>query len=178
MPLVENRYADALADIAVKSGNIELFKEQARLILSLYDTQEDLKTLLTSHEVDSTVKKNIIKSIFKDNTRNELVNFLLLLVDKGRVSHLPGIIKEFEKMANDRSNVLTMKIISASPLEDKQINRIKEKYRNIYNAVSVSADIKVDSSLLGGVKVVVDDKVFDGTVKGRLEELRKMIVKI
>ena len=178
MPLVESRYADALTSIAVESGKIDLFKEQTKWILSLYDTQEDFKSLLTSHEVDPTVKKNVIKSIFKDNIRNELVNFLMLLIDKGRISHLPGILKEFERLANERSNVLTMKIISAYPLEDKQINSIKEKYKNTYKAASVVADIEVDGSLLGGVKVIIGDKVFDGTVKGRLEELKQMIVKI
>lgn len=176
MPLVESRYAEALIDISAQRNAVEAFQQELRWIVSVFNGYSDLKSFILSPEVDISVKKELIKNIFNGRVRVELVNFLMLLLDKGRVKYLPGILEEFDRLADERKNVLSMKIISAVPIEDWQIDRIKERYRDIYNAVSVKADTEIDRSLTGGVKVKIGDKVYDGTVKGRLEGLKQLIV--
>jgi len=54
----------------------------------------------------------------------------MLLVDKERFENIRGIVEEYFRLADERKNILNMTIISAFPLEDVQINRIKEKYKN------------------------------------------------
>jgi len=176
MPLVESRYAEALVGISEQCKAIGAFRQELQWIVNIYNSQEDFRNFLLSQKVDKNAKKDVVKNIFSGRIRSELLNLLMLLIDKGRVMLVPGIAKEFDRLADQKEKVLTMKIISAVPLEDEQVNKIKEKYRSMYNASSVKAELEIDNSLIGGVKVKIGDKVFDGTVKSQLEELRQMIV--
>ena len=68
-----------------------------------------------------------------------------------------------------------MAILSPFPLDTPQIDRITEKFRSLHGAASVKAEVKVDTSLIGGVKVVIGDKVTDGTAAGRLKALKELL---
>jgi len=61
-------------------------------------------------------------------------------------------VEEYFRLADERKNILNMTIISAFPLEDVQINRIKEKYKKLYNKTDVKAKLIIDKSLIGGSK--------------------------
>ena len=177
MPIIERRYAEALVNIAEQSASIDSYQDEFRNIVEIFDTHPDFKVFLLNPEFKSDIKKEVIRNIFSNSVRIELVNFLMLLIDKGRMKLLPGIFDEFSKLADKKKNLLNMTIISASSLEESQINEIKEKYRKLYNAYYVKADIEIDVGLIGGVKVRIGDKVTDGTIKGRLESLKHLLVK-
>jgi F-type H+-transporting ATPase subunit delta len=90
---------------------------------------------------------------------------------------VPQIYQQFIRLALERANILEVKIISAVPLEDRQIEAIKEKFGKMFNASAVKEIITVDSSLIGGVKVIIGDKVFDGSIKGRIDSLKELVSK-
>lgn len=175
MPLVEKRYAEALVDIAAQAAALDEYQQQLGTIAGLFGGQPEFRVFLLNPEVKSEDKKRAIKSIFSGKIENELFNFLMLLIDKGRIGYLKGISREFEKLADERKNVLNMTIISALPLDKDQIDQISEKYRKLYNAYSVKAVVETDKGLIGGVKVKIGDKVIDGSVKGRIEGLKELL---
>lgn len=176
MSLVDKRYAEALVNISVQKNKIESFQEDLKWIVNIYNTQLDLKLLFLNPQVKVEVKKEMVEQLFRDQIEPDLLNFLKVLIDKGRINFLPSIVDEYNKLADKYKNVLNMTIISAAPIGEMQINSIKEKYRILYNATSVKASMETDTSLIGGVQVRIGDKVIDGTVKGRLESLRQYLV--
>jgi F-type H+-transporting ATPase subunit delta len=175
MPLVERRYAEALVNISVQSGAIDEFQQEFESVVTLFKEQPDFKLFLLNPKVEIESKKEIVKKLFSDSLKAEMVSFLLLLLDKGRIKFLQGIYDEFSKMADYKRNVLNLTVISASTIGEKQINEIKEKYKTIYNASSVTLKVEIDKTQLGGVKVKIGDRVVDGTIKGRLEGLRHLL---
>jgi F-type H+-transporting ATPase subunit delta len=177
MPLVERRYAEALVDISVQNGAIEAFQGEFQSVVSVYDTQPDFKLFLLNPEIRTEVKKDIMKKLFSSRLKGEMVSFLMLLLDKGRIKFLPGIFEEFVKLADKKKNVLDMTIIAAAPIGDKQVDEIKQKYIKLYKASSAKVKIEVDGNLIGGVKVKVGDRVTDGSIKGRLEALKDILIK-
>lgn len=177
MPLVERRYAEALVNISVQGGAIDAYQQEFQTVVTLFKEQSDFKLFLLNPEIRTEVKKDIVKKIFSLSLKVEMVNFLLLLLDKGRIKFLPGIFDEFTKMADRKKNVLNMTIISAAPVEDKQINEIKVKYMKLYNASAVKLSVEIDNKQIGGIKVKIGDSVVDGTVKGRLEGLKDLLLR-
>lgn len=181
MPLVDRRYAEALVEIAEEAGDMEQFQYELSLITDIYKKQPDFRLFLINPEVKIDTKKDILKNIltniFSKNLKPEIFKFLMLLLDKGRIRNLPGINDEFIKLADNRRNTLNITIISAAKLEEDQIARIKEKYGKEYRASRVKANIEIDQSLIGGVKVKIGDKVIDGSVKGRLESIKELLIK-
>lgn len=175
MPLIERRYAEALVNISVQGGAIDTYQQEFQTVVTLFKEQSDFKLFLLNPEIRTDVKKEIVKKLFNNNLKSEMVNFLMLLLDKGRIKFLPGIYDEFTKLADKKKNVLNMTIISAAAVEDKQINEIKGKYKKIYNASDVKLDVEIDSKQIGGIKVKIGDRVVDGTIKGRLEGLKDLL---
>lgn len=176
MPLVERRYAEALADISGKAGETDKFLEELRFITEVMDFQPDFRAFLLNPEMKANSKKELIENCFKSRIKDELVNFLKLLIDKGRIGHLSGILKEFTIITDKRRNILDITIISAIPLEKNQVDMIGEKMRQDYNASGIKTIVQIDSNLIGGVKVKIGDKIIDGTLKGRLEMLRETLI--
>lgn len=177
MPLIERRYAEALVDIAEKHGAIDAYQKELQFVADIYNQNGDFRFLLINPQIKVDEKKEIVKKIFSGSLMDNMINFLMLLIDRGRIRNLPGMLDEYIKLADERKNILSMTITSAAPLEEGQVNEIKDKYRKAYNALDVKVDIAVDESLVGGIKVQIGDKVIDGTVKGRLESLKELLLK-
>ncbi len=176
MPLVEKRYAEALVSLSIQHSCIDDIQAQLGSIVYTFNTEPTFKSFLLNPEIKTDVKKDAVKNILSGKIRNEILNFLMLLLDKGRIRYLPGMLAEYTALADKMRNVLNMQIISAVPLDAIQSNRITEKYRQMYNASAVKVEAIVDTSVIGGVKVVLGDKVIDGTVKGRLKELERLLI--
>ncbi|MCX8129558.1 MAG: F0F1 ATP synthase subunit delta [Clostridia bacterium] len=176
MPIVEKRYAKALIDVALTGGNSDVFQKELQYVVDIFNNQSDFKCFFLNPEVKNEIKKDTVKKLFDGKLKPEMVNFLLLLLDKGRINLLNGINKEYSELADKMKNILYMTIVSAVPLEEVQIGSIKEKYRRLHNSTAVKAELVVDKSLIGGIKVKIGDKLIDGSVKGRLEGLKQLIV--
>lgn len=176
MPLVEKRYAEALVDLSVENGETDDYRSKLKMLAELYESQQEFQWLLLTPEISMEVKKETIIKILGVKPGDKLANFVMLLIDKGRIKFLPSIFKEFDRLADIRRNVLNMTILSASPLIGMQIDLLKTKYRKEYNASAVNAQVQVDKSLIGGVKVIIGDRVIDGSVRGRLKTLNQLII--
>jgi len=175
MPLVDKRYAEALVEIAQTANAIDEIRQQLTEVKDIYKSQQELRLLLNNPKVKIDAKKGVINSLFSKHVRPEVLKFLLLLIDNDRIKHLSGINDEFIKLADIKQNTLNMTIISATELDESHITKIKEKYRKIYNAARVRANIEIDKSLIGGIMLKIGDKVIDGSVKGRLESFKELL---
>lgn len=177
MPLVEKRYAEALITIAAEQNSIDKYQKDLGAVEEIYSIDTDFKNFLLNPENDTNVKKSIIQKVFDGKIQHEVICFIKLLLDKGRIINLTGIFREFVQMADEKRSILNISILSAAPLDTAQINAITEKYRQQYGAWSVKAEMKIDPSLIGGIKISIGDKLIDGTVKGRLKDLKALLVK-
>ena len=177
MSLVENRYAEALIGIAAEKDSIDLFLEDLGTFTEIYRHEPGFKDFLLNPQNETRIKKAAVNNAFNGRLETDIIHFISLLLDKDRIKYLPGIYEEFAKLADEKRSVLNISIISATPLEEKQVKVITEKYGKHYRAASVKAQVQIDASLLGGVRVVVGGKMTDATVKGRLKELKRFLLK-
>lgn len=176
MALVDKRYAEALVNLAIEKNTVDACQEELLAVTEIYGKEEALRTFLLNPENNQNTRKSLLTSIFGGKVQQEILHFLLVLVDKGRIASLPGICSEYVKMANEKRSILNITIFSAVPIDQVQIDSISEKFRVLYNAHSVKKVLEIDPSLIGGVKVAIGDKLYDGTVKGRLERLHTSLV--
>ncbi|WP_024832956.1 F0F1 ATP synthase subunit delta [Ruminiclostridium josui] len=173
MPLVEKRYAQALLQLS--GSNINSVIEEFGDFINLFNTDKDFRDFLNNPVVKTDKKQALVKNVFTGRLSKNLLNLVLLLISKKRTSEIPGIYNQFVQMANETSNVLDMKIIMAAPLDEVQLEAVRQKFRMKYNAVAVNSTEIVDESLIGGIKVIIGDKVYDGSVKGRIESLTEIV---
>lgn len=177
MPLVERRYAEALVAIAEQNGLIDEYQQEFQAVVDAFHHQMEFKFFLFNPEIKIDVKKEVIRKIFTGRVKNELINFLELLLDKGRIKFLPGILQEYVKMADQKKNILSITIVTAATLDGAKVEEIKEKYKKLYHASHVKAQVEMDPKLIGGLKVKIGDKVIDGTIMGRIESMKEILLR-
>lgn len=173
MPLVENRYAQALMELS--QDNIEVVRQELEELVAIYNSDKEFRSFLVDPTIKADKKQAVIRNVFTDKLSKNMLNFVLLLIDKQRLKGLPEIYKQFVRLVNEKLSVLDMKIITAGPLTEQQLLSIKEKFRNKYNALAVKSEEIIDASIIGGIKVIIGDKIYDGSIKGRIESLTELV---
>lgn len=176
MLLAAKRYAEALVDISLESNQLDDYQQQLQTISDIYMKEDELRTFLNDNRIKPSTKKELIKKVFEGKLKIEILNFLLLLIDRRRIDLLPEICKEYVLIANKKRNILNMTIISVEPLTELQINDITQKYMKKYNASSFNVKNLIDKSIMGGIIVKIGDTVYDGSVRKRLEDLKNVLV--
>lgn len=175
MPLVEKRYAEAL--LLLSGPNVTKYKEELADFINIYKQDKELRTFLLNPTIKSNKKQQLLTNVFETSLEPHVLKFLLLLIEKQRLIYIESIYNQYVKLAHEIANIIDMKIISANPLTEQQVKAIKNKYILKYKASSADAQIILDQELIGGVKVIIGDKVYDGSIKGQIDSLKDLIVK-
>ena len=97
-------------------------------------------------------------------------NFVRVLAQNGRLGLLPEIRTQFDALRNEREGVIEAEVISAFELSKPQLADLVQRLEK-KTGRKVKAKVSVDKALIGGVKVVIGDKVIDGSARAQLGAL-------
>lgn len=174
MPVIEKRYAEALANVCKDNAELDLKIKNFTDFMSLIAESTDLRSLLFENNVHNSIKKESLQKVFNEELDKNIKNLVFILLDKGRIGELTSIYKEFLNIANKRKDILNIRIMSAQSLSTEQIDKIRDIYLKQYGKKSAEVELVVDKTLIGGLRVQIGDKVVDYTVKSRIDELAKL----
>lgn len=172
---LDRRYAVALYEIAAAKDKVEEYIADLRQINKLINTNGDLSQIISNPKISTVKKKEIFTSIFRDKIDVDLFSFLLMLIDKKRISELTGIILQIEKVDLDSHNQVVAVVKTVVPLNDNERTALTEKLKTKYNKSIILEEV-IDKSIIGGVYVRVGDDVIDGTIKNKIEEMKKLML--
>jgi F-type H+-transporting ATPase subunit delta len=174
---VGKKYAAALFKSAKKENLADSVLENYRLILKILRENPSFKNLLEAPQILDKDKKRFIKNFFEKKISEVLLSFLTLLVDKKRIQYLPDIFPEYEKLVKENKGIVVAKITTAIPLDEPLIQSLKEKLER-ETQKKIEMEKNVDPGIIGGVLVVLGDKVIDRTIKYQLTQLKERITQI
>lgn len=173
--LFGKRYARAIFEIASSKGLIHQYEQELQLIIDSLDQNPGLVGLLDHPKVTLGEKKEILKNIFGAAVSADILEFINVVLEKGRQRYLWVILKEYIHFSDEEYNVLRADVYSVVPLEEAEMDKIKVKLSQKFNK-NVILDNKIDQELLGGIFIKAEDIVIDGSVKGKLAELKKTML--
>lgn len=165
------RYANALLSIAKEKGKIKETKADISSLVEFLKSNEEVGLYLKSYFVSEDAKYQLVDKICKDASLKELSSFIKLLIKKHRFNKFKEIAAEFIKEANEELNISEGYVYSTSKLSKEQINKIEDAISKKLNK-RVELINRIDDRLIGGVKVVVHDHVFDGSIKNKIETMK------
>ncbi len=168
------RYARALFSIAKDEKKVLAYKEAMNYLEDYFVQNSEVDTYLKSYFVSEKDKYDVIDKITKQFELVNLSSFIKLLVKKHRFDVFRYIEKEFIKLANEELGIYSGIVYSTIPLSKKEIASIEEAI-SIKEKQKVELINKIDEKLIGGVKVAIADKVYDGSVKNKLEILKSQL---
>ena len=130
---------------------------------------------LQSPNLEAAEKATLFLSIAGDRFTPEMRNFVRVLIDARRIEVLPEIRELYEAFRNEAEGVAQARIESAQPLSDAQVAQLTEAMsRRLGKRVEATAQI--DPSLIGGARISVGDTVIDGSVRGKLEQMKNALL--
>lgn len=171
-----NAYAAGLYELALEVKKVPSFQKEMKKVLSLFRENPELLETLASYSLPEESLNNLVDKLFGDYENKEIPAFLKLLMMKHEIIHFEIIASSFNKLANDYSGIKEGIVYSAEKLTESEIKKIEKSIGDRLGS-KVELENHVDHRLIGGVKVYVDDKVFDGTILGKVERLRNTLLK-
>lgn len=172
---LDRRYAVALYKIASAKNKVEEYITDLKQINDLIKTNNDLNQVISNPKISTTKKKEVFTSIFKDKIDLELFSFIIILIEKKRIDELTGIILQIETVDLDNHNQVIAKVKTVIPLNDNERTSLIDKLQTKYNKSIILEEV-IDKSIIGGVYVRVGDDVIDGTIKNKIEEMKKLML--
>ena len=172
MSVVANRYIQALFELPKSKEENKIIEKALKEIAELFNTNNELKKVLLDPRIASNLKVEIIKEIFPQYKNEKIImNLITLLIEEERINIVPEIAEEYEKINLNLDKVLNIKITTASKIDDEQTKKIVETFKKMYKVNTINYELEIDEELLGGVKVMVGNKVYDGSVSTQLKNM-------
>ena len=174
---VADRYAKSLLDLSLESDQFPRIKRDVDALREMIASSRELEVLLASPVVNPSQKKKVLKEILTQSSANELTKtFVDVVIGKGREGDLVGILKAFDDQYKKMMNVSTVEVTSAKELTDAELQSIKQQLvASGKTTATVELETKVDPAIIGGFILEFDGKVYDASVRHKLNQLRKEI---
>ena len=171
MAEVVEPYAEALMSLAQDSNLVDQFGEDAQTILETMEASDEFSSLMVSPVFEAAQKKAVVRQVFEGKLQGNMLNFLMLLVDRKRESYISGICKRYQELLRDLKKIVLAEVTATVELNDEQRQSITEKVKAMTGAQDVELETRIDPSLIGGVVIKVGSQVFDASLSGQLRRM-------
>ena len=169
---VGERYAQALFDLALETGRLDAVRADLKSLKAAWIDSADLRRLATSPVIAAEdQQKGLVaiaaKAKFDATTRK----FLGLLAQNGRARDLAAVITGFEALYSKRAGIVAAEVVSTQELTAAQLTHIRNALRQALGKAP-ELTTRIDPSILGGLKVKVGSKLFDASLKTKLDQMK------
>ncbi len=170
---IARRYARALLDVARESGQVDgVLAEIERIETALEGTPE-LSQVLESPLFSRDQRRALLEKLAGPLALSETtLNLLRLLSDRDRTAHLPLILREYRRMADELAGRVRAVAITPLPLPKETTARLSEALSRV-TGKTVVLEERTDPTLIGGLVAKVGDTTFDGSLRTQLRRLRQ-----
>ena len=169
----EKNYAKGILDLSWERGESEKVGEELALLGEALLPITDLDNMLRSGALRTEDLMQAIDHVSDKMGALKLTrSFLELLIKRKRLRLLPKIAREYRKLLEQRSNMTTAEIISVVPLSESHKSRLKSSLK-ARTGLDIKLKERIDPNVQGGLVIRVFDVIYDGSLRTRIERVRK-----
>ena len=166
-------YAEALFDVAKEKGKLDAVRDELTQFADAVDGDRELQVFFFSPYFSSAEKSAGLRRAVS-GADPELLNFLELLIEKGRMPEVFRIRRELDELWKHENRRIDVTVTSAVPLDRAVVEKVGEEIER-QTGQKVDLSSRVDGEILGGIVLQVGNKVLDASIRARLEKLRKSV---
>jgi ATP synthase F1 delta subunit len=168
-------YARALFEAAQEQGRLDVVREQLGEVADALDSNRDLQVFFFSPYFSTKEKQDGLARTLTD-ADPLLTNFLELLIEKHRMPVIFRMRRRLDSLWEQENRLLPVHVTSAIALEDETVAQIGERI-GAQTGRRVELTATVDENILGGIVLRVGNAILDASIRNRLEQLRKQVVR-
>lgn len=175
--VVADRYAQALVGMISDMSELDRIDSEINLISQIIETDDTFKRFFLSPRVPQADKKALMKSVFSDKISSDVLNLILLIIDKHRENIVTLIAKRFSALANNLRGVEAGTVITAVPMTDTEFKMLSATVQK-FSGRKITLERKIDPSLIGGVVLWLGNHVIDGSISHRLDSIKRKLLEV
>lgn len=173
--VVSARYAEALIGAITEPGQLDAVHEEVLAIGAILRDNGQLRAFLEGPNIPLHEKQGLVRKVFAERVSTTTFDFLRMLLDKHRIDHFAGIVKEFTRLVEARRNQLRVQVTTAVEVGADVMDRLKRALDASLGKDCILVTT-VDRRIIGGVVAIVGDRIIDGSIRTALEDLGKDLI--
>ncbi|MBI2968568.1 MAG: ATP synthase F1 subunit delta [Bacteroidetes bacterium] len=172
-PRITHRYAKSLIDLAAEMNCLGEVVEDMKMVSGIMGESRDMRIFLKSPIIKEYKKTSVIHSLFENRVSKLTLAFFDILIKKRREEFLPQIAEEFHAQYNEKKHIMTAEVKTAIPLDDELRQKITGLIRAAAGTSQIELTEKTDPKIIGGFLLKIGDKLYDGTIIFKLNQLKR-----
>lgn len=173
---VGEAYANALIGFSQKNGVTESLLQQLRGFVDVLGGVPKLNAMLQSPGIGAAEKMSLLEKAVGGKLDGNLLNFLKIVLSKGRFDCVPVILQSAERIFDELSGRVKASVTTAEPIDASVRQRIESSLSERLGK-QIQLDAIVDADVVGGMVIRIGDTVYDGSVKNQLNQVRTRAIK-
>lgn len=176
--LVSKVYGDALFSLATEEDKLDVIWDEVKAIRDIIRENPDFVSVLCHPEMTQEKRRSVLEQIFKQKVSEDMMGFLYVLVDKGRMGEILSILDYFDKQAKEYKKIGVVNVSTPMPLSDAQKEQIERKLLEVSDYESLEMHYELEEGLLGGIVIRIGDRVLDNSIRTKMERLSRQLFKV
>ena len=176
--LISKTYGEALFELALERGELDGMAEQVALLADALAENPELVKLLSHPKISKEEKISVVENIFKGRFSEDIVGFLVIIVEKDRGSEIEDILKLFQAKVREHKKIGVAQVTSAVELSAEQKAKVEHKLLEQTSYEQFEIEYGVDASLIGGMIIRIGDRVVDSSIRSKLDSMARNLRKI
>jgi len=174
---IARRYAKALLNIGEEDGNYETYLDQMEGIASLLEAQDRLREVLVNPAFDLPQRRAILSDLAHRLGLSPIISSVLqLLLNKNRLVYLPDIVAVYRDLVDEVIGRARVHLVTAYKLAPEKVEDLADALEKLVQK-KVVLHVDQDPALIGGVVATIGDRVYDGSLKTQLANIRQRLAK-
>lgn len=170
--VVAKRYAKALYSAAVEKGNTLEVEEQLKTVVEVLHYDEEVKRFILTPRISQSDKLKVLRTVLQDKLSDVVFNIVEMLVERGRTDIFADLLEAYVKIEGDALGIGDATVYSTYVLSPEEQDNVAKEFSELTKR-KIRVTNLIDKSLLGGLKVVIGDTLYDGSLSGKLTRLEK-----
>nr|YP_009296860.1 ATP synthase CF1 delta subunit [Bangiopsis subsimplex]AOM66203.1 ATP synthase CF1 delta subunit [Bangiopsis subsimplex]ARO90436.1 ATP synthase CF1 subunit delta [Bangiopsis subsimplex] len=162
-------YAEALLEIS--TNNISEVNHEVKLIADTLSNSTELKTFFANPIIPGKAKKELLNKLFSKDISKPVLNFLMILADRGRLSILNFIIEKYLELSYKTANVVLAKVVASISLTEEQQKKLITKLKSMTQSSEVELITEIDPNLIGGLTIQIGSQIIDTSLQGQIRQM-------
>lgn len=176
--LVSKTYGEALFEIAQESGKTKQLAQELQAVQSILAQNPDFDKLMMHPGIPKQEKLGIVENVFQGRVSEELAGFLKIVIEKERYGALPEISRYFTDKVKETEKIGMVYITTATELSEDQKHKVEKRLLETTGYLTMEMHFHADASLIGGMIIRINDRVVDSSVRTKLEDLKRQLLKV
>lgn len=176
--LVSKTYGEALFELAVEEGKEDVFLAEVGELTKILEQNPDFGKLMNHPKILKEEKLEVLKQVFQGRISDELTGFLHLIISKDRYGEIEEILTYFVDEVKKSKGIGVAYVTTAVALSEAKEKEVEAKLLATTAFKQMEMHFQVDEDLIGGMVIRIGDRVVDSSIRTKLFEMRRELLKI